>query len=111
MHVCCWRCLTRSLLQTWLGPFFAEIATLVFFTLTGYVGPAPMCATCAPVLIDTGCGSRYKFRPTADNPYLRVRNEDDDADEFGLDDDDEESGTGAGAGDIEMTSKPTPADD
>lgn len=73
---------------TWLGPFFAEIATLVFFTLTG-----------------------YKFRPTADNPYLRVRNEDDDADEFGLDDDDEESGTGAGAGDIEMTSKPTPADD
>ena len=50
MHVCCWRCLTCSVLQTWLGPFFAEIATLVFFTLTGYVGPAPMCATCAPVL-------------------------------------------------------------
>ena len=72
--------------QTWLGPLFAELGTLAFFAGTG-----------------------YKFRPTADNPYLRVRqNDDDDNDEeFGLD--------GAGSDDdgvcLEMTSKATPASD
>lgn len=42
----------------WLDKFFKEIATLVFFILTG-----------------------YKFRPASDNPYLHVpREEDEDMD-------------------------------
>jgi len=65
-----------------LGPLFAELATLLFFAGTG-----------------------YKFRPTADNPYLRVRASDDE------DEGDEEFGLGAGSdseGGVEMTSKATP---
>lgn len=51
----------------WLGPMFNELATLVFFVVTG-----------------------YRFRPASDNPYLPVRL-DDDADpegdrEYGLKD-------------------------
>lgn len=38
----------------WLDKFFKEIATFVFFVLTG-----------------------YKFRPAPDNPYLNVPREDD----------------------------------
>lgn len=74
---------------TWIGPFLSELATVAFFASTG-----------------------YKFRPDSDNPYLRVRGQDDDEedDEFGLGD--EEDGvpasappsSGGGAG-VEMTQK------
>lgn len=76
--------ITLTFKLTWLGPFFAEAATLAFFTVVG-----------------------YKFRPTADNPYLRVRNEDDDDDvdeeagEFGLDG----NGNSDSEGGVEMTAK------
>ncbi|XP_019626091.1 PREDICTED: protein GPR107-like isoform X2 [Branchiostoma belcheri] len=39
----------------WLGQFFAELATYVFFVMTG-----------------------YKFRPASNNPYLQVSQEDED---------------------------------
>ncbi|EDV28016.1 uncharacterized protein TRIADDRAFT_20602, partial [Trichoplax adhaerens] len=39
----------------WLAPFFTDLATFVFFFLTG-----------------------YKFRPIADNPYFQLPTEDDD---------------------------------
>ena len=65
---------TLPFTMVWLRTFFMEAATLIFFSFTG-----------------------YKFRPEADNPYLRVSMEDDDDDEnqsdFGL------SGDG---GDVEM---------
>eukprot|EP01041_Mallomonas_annulata_P005494 gene5494-11063_t len=49
----------------WLGPLFTELATLVFFVVTG-----------------------FKFRPAPDNPYFPVRSEDGDGDgEYGLRDD------------------------
>ncbi len=50
----------------WLGPLSTEIATFLFFTVTG-----------------------YKFRPAPDNPYLPVRSEDAEGAEYGLDDDNE----------------------
>jgi hypothetical protein len=40
----------------WLGEFFTELATLIFWGLTG-----------------------YKFRPVADNPYLKLDDDDEDA--------------------------------
>ena len=46
----------------WTGPCATELATLLFFTITG-----------------------YKFRPAVDNPYLPVRTEDSEAGEYGLD--------------------------
>lgn len=42
----------------WLSPLFTELATLVFFVITG-----------------------YKFRPAADNPYLTVATDEDDDDD------------------------------
>ncbi|KAJ1430033.1 transmembrane receptor [Ochromonadaceae sp. CCMP2298] len=57
----------------WLGPFSTEVATLLFFVVTG-----------------------YKFRPAEDNPYLPVRSEGLEGEEYGL----EEDGLG---GDFEMT--------
>ena len=75
----------------WLGPLFTELATLLFFVVTG-----------------------LKFRPASDNPYLRVRDsdldEDDDSgsrtglgedDEYGLRGEDGAGGPG-GAG-VQMT--------
>jgi hypothetical protein len=47
----------------WLGPFSTELATFLFFVITG-----------------------YKFRPAIDNPYLAVRTEDDEGEEYGLKD-------------------------
>ena len=48
----------------WTGPLAHEIATLVFFIITG-----------------------YQFRPAIDNPYLPVSSEDFEGKEYGLDDD------------------------
>lgn len=45
----------------WLGPLSTEIATFLFFTVTG-----------------------YKFRPAPDNPYLPVSSEDQEGAEYGL---------------------------
>lgn len=67
----------------WLGPLSTEIATLLFFTVTG-----------------------YKFRPAVDNPYLPVRSEDSEGLEYGLDEAEEagvqlqappKKGSGAGS--------------
>mmetsp|Transcript_49700 Transcript_49700/g.119661 ORF Transcript_49700/g.119661 Transcript_49700/m.119661 type:complete len:443 (-) Transcript_49700:50-1378(-) len=57
---------------SWVSTLMQELATLAFFVSTG-----------------------WKFRPTSDNPYVKVRTEDDDEDEaeFGLED---------GAGDVEL---------
>lgn len=71
----------------WLGPFATETATFVFFVVTG-----------------------YKFRPAIDNPYLPVRTEDNEGDEYGLKDEENTVGivvtssanTGANAG-LELT--------
>lgn len=54
----------------WLGPFATEVATLLFFVITG-----------------------FKFRPAVDNPYLPVaRSEGSEGDaEYGLEDDDSSS--------------------
>ena len=56
--------------HTWLQFFFAEVATLAFFSFTG-----------------------YNFRPSSTNPYIPLRMEDgvddDEDDEFGLEEDDE----------------------
>jgi energy-coupling factor transporter transmembrane protein EcfT len=57
----------------WLGPLSTEVATLLFFVITG-----------------------YKFRPAEDNPYLPVTSEGLEGEEYGL----EEDGLG---GDFEMT--------
>lgn len=53
----------------WVGPFFTEVATFAFYVLTG-----------------------YSFRPSMDNPYLPVRSEDSEGQEYGLDDDEGEEG-------------------
>ena len=53
----------------WLGPMSTEIATLLFFTITG-----------------------FKFRPAPDNPYLPVHSEDQEGAEYGLEDDNEAEG-------------------
>ena len=58
----------------WLGPFSTEAATLAFYVVTG-----------------------FKFRPAVDNPYLPVRSEDLEGDEYGLED-----GQDGGVG-MEMT--------
>ena len=51
----------------WLGELFTELATLLFFVVTG-----------------------FSFRPAVDNPYLPARSEDDEADrEYGLDERDD----------------------
>ena len=50
----------------WLGAMFTELATLLFFVVTG-----------------------YKFKPAKDNPYLPVRAEDAEGGEYGLDDGDQ----------------------
>ena len=47
----------------WLGDMFTELATLLFFVVTG-----------------------YKFKPARDNPYLPLRAEGDEGGEYGLDD-------------------------
>jgi hypothetical protein len=66
----------------WLSPLFTELATLVFFVITG-----------------------YKFRPAADNPYLQVSADDDD--EEGEDNSlsDGSSTTRRSTGEIELESK------
>src|ERR1700741_1492097 len=46
----------------WLGPCTTELPTFLFFTITG-----------------------YKFRPQVNNPYLPVRSEDSEGQEYGLD--------------------------
>ena len=51
----------------WLGEMFTELATLLFFVVTG-----------------------FKFRPAVDNPYLPVRTENAEGGEFGLRDDEDE---------------------
>jgi hypothetical protein len=48
----------------WLGPLSTEVATLLFYTITG-----------------------FKFRPAVDNPYMPVRSEDAEGQEYGLEDD------------------------
>eukprot|EP00981_Chlorochromonas_danica_P015232 scaffold11024_cov179-Ochromonas_danica.AAC.2 len=54
----------------WLGPFCAEGAAAIFYLLTG-----------------------YSFRPSTDNPYLPVRTEEGEGQEYGLDgDSDDERG-------------------
>jgi Lung seven transmembrane receptor len=45
----------------WLGQMSTELATLIFFVVTG-----------------------YKFRPAIDNPYLPVRSEGAESGEYGL---------------------------
>ncbi len=49
----------------WLGEFSAEAVTFLFYVITG-----------------------YKFRPAVDNPYLLVRTEDLEGQEYGLDEND-----------------------
>lgn len=68
----------------WLGAMAEESATLVFYIATA-----------------------WKFRPNSDNPYVKVRGEDDEEDEaeFGLEDD-EEAG---GARGVEMRANPAGA--
>ena len=51
----------------WLGEMFTELATLLFFVVTG-----------------------FKFRPAVNNPYLPVRTEAAEGGEFGLRDDEDE---------------------
>lgn len=46
----------------WLGDLFTELATLVFYVITG-----------------------YQFRPTVNNPYLPVQSEESEMTEYGLD--------------------------
>ena len=54
----------------WLGPLFTELATLIFFAVTG-----------------------FKFRPAPDNPYIPVRMTDTDPEEeFGLKEGGDEDG-------------------
>jgi hypothetical protein len=50
----------------WLAPVATETATLIFFVVTG-----------------------FKFRPAVDNPYLQVRTESDEGQEYGLNDEEE----------------------
>jgi Lung seven transmembrane receptor len=50
----------------WLGQMSTELATLIFFVVTG-----------------------YKFRPAIDNPYLPVRSEGAESGEYGLDEEEE----------------------
>ena len=59
----------------WLGPLSTEVATFIFYVVTG-----------------------YKFRPALDNPYLPLRSEGLEGDEYGL----EDGGGGAGGGGLEM---------
>jgi uncharacterized membrane protein YgcG len=61
----------------WLGDMFTELATLLFFVVTG-----------------------YKFKPARDNPYLPVSAEGDEGGEYGLDDGGVggEDGGGGGSG-------------
>lgn len=62
---------TMSFSAAWVSVLLQELATLAFFVATG-----------------------WKFRPTSDNPYVKVRTDDDDDEaEFGLED---------GAGDVEL---------
>ena len=70
----------------WLGDFFTELATLLFYCVTG-----------------------YQFRPATHNPYLTVTQNEDSAgnmSEYGLEqgDDDIEHFSGASSS-IQMTSK------
>jgi len=60
----------------WLGPFSTEFATFLFFVITG-----------------------YKFRPALDNPYLPVRSETLEGDEYGLEDGGSTGIGGGGGGD------------
>jgi Lung seven transmembrane receptor len=50
----------------WLGQMSTELATLIFFVVTG-----------------------YKFRPAIDNPYLPARSEEAESGEYGLDEEEE----------------------
>eukprot|EP00735_Rhodelphis_limneticus_P009406 TRINITY_DN2737_c0_g2::TRINITY_DN2737_c0_g2_i1::g.27652::m.27652 TRINITY_DN2737_c0_g2::TRINITY_DN2737_c0_g2_i1::g.27652 ORF type:complete len:480 (-),score=131.26,sp/Q8BUV8/GP107_MOUSE/42.48/5e-81,Lung_7-TM_R/PF06814.8/2.5e-50,GpcrRhopsn4/PF10192.4/9.6e-09,GpcrRhopsn4/PF10192.4/2.5e+03,RDD/PF06271.7/1.2e+02,RDD/PF06271.7/4e+02,RDD/PF06271.7/0.14,DUF1443/PF07280.6/0.71,DUF1443/PF07280.6/4e+02,DUF1443/PF07280.6/2.7e+03 TRINITY_DN2737_c0_g2_i1:529-1944(-) len=58
----------------WLPLFFTEVAALLFYTLTG-----------------------YKFQPHEENPYLRVKDDDDEVDDFDIENDGPENA------DIELT--------
>jgi hypothetical protein len=71
----------------WLGALFTELATLLFYVVTG-----------------------YKFKPAKDNPYLPVRGEDEMGGEYGLGEEGEgHGGDGHGsAGDGGGNSKSTP---
>ena len=51
----------------WVGEMFTELATLLFFVVTG-----------------------FKFRPSVNNPYLPVRSEEAEGGEFGLRDDEDD---------------------
>jgi G protein-coupled receptor 107 len=51
----------------WVGEMFTELATLLFFVVTG-----------------------FKFRPAVNNPYLPVRSEEAEGGEFGLRDDEDD---------------------
>jgi hypothetical protein len=51
----------------WLGPLAHETATLIFFCITG-----------------------YQFQPAIDNPYLSVKTEEHEGQEYGLTDDGDE---------------------
>ena len=64
----------------WLSEMFTELATLLFFVVTG-----------------------FKFRPAVDNPYLPVRTENAESGEYGLDDGDGDLPMG-GSGMAEMAS-------
>lgn len=67
----------------WLGAMFTELATLLFFVVTG-----------------------YKFKPAKDNPYLPVRAEDTEGGEYGLEGDQgEERSMGGTDGSIGVDGK------
>lgn len=61
----------------WLGPVSTELATLLFYVITG-----------------------YNFRPAVDNPYFPVRTEENEAAEYGL-----ESNRGDDDDGVELTMK------
>ena len=65
----------------WLGEMFTEVATLLFFVVTG-----------------------VKFRPAVDNPYLPVRTEGAESGEYGLDEEEDMGPKGGGLSAVEMHS-------
>ena len=69
----------------WLGALFTELATLLFYVVTG-----------------------YKFKPAKDNPYLPVRGEDEMGGEYGLGEEGEGHGGDGSAADGGGNSKSIP---